>query len=345
MVKALSSAGVAIHILGTDGVHNSAMGLPVKSVVLKPKRTPISRLLRRRREIDEFSARTGAHVVHLEAPPFITTSSVPTIATVHDLRHFYPSSRSLFTGEAFYQLLFLRSHLRKFRMVFALSPWGSHELNRLLGFDSSKIRVIPPIVETPVLTTADNFIPRNERKYALALGHIERRKNLGVLIAASAEASWPENVDLLVAGRDHGALEELAELNCSLGGKAIFIGGVSDDEKWALLRGANVVLLPSTIEGFGILGTEAPAAESPVLVSNTSSLIDLSCDARALLDQDKPAEWARTVSAIALDSNLSRQIVQAQQRNLETFSTTSVLKLLFDSYRFLIGPPHAAEQK
>lgn len=341
IVTALNAVGIEVHVRGLEGVHDSVHSLPVASCELVPKQSPLRRFLGRRKEIDDFARRTGVHIIHLEAPPFLSGKVAPSVASIHDLRHFYPTSRSLSTGEAFYQVFFLRNHIKNIPLILSLSPWASDEMERLVGIPAHKTKIVPPIVENP---------PRIEQswqaggpKYAIALGHLERRKNLEVIVAASGEASWPEDVELLIAGTNQGSLEELATTNCSANGKAVFLGSISDADKWTLLRGALVVLLPSLVEGFGIVAVEAPMVGTPVFVANTSGLEELGAHPSALLDPHSPKDWAEAVNAISLNADLRNDILAHQQSLAPKFSQEQVTSSLLDGYRKIIGSPRVGE--
>ena len=344
IVRGLSSAGIEVHVRGTEGIHEGVADLPIASYELRPKSSPARRLLLRRREIDAFARSTGVQVVHLEAPPFVGGKTVPTIASIHDLRHFYPGARSLWSGEAIYQIFFLRFHLRNVSLVYALSEWSSKEIQRILRVPSKRIEVIPPIFEgisRPLTKKSPSRIPE---KYAIALGHIEPRKNLEVIVAATAQSTWPPDVQLFIAGTDQGSLEKICEVNCFLGGKAVILGPVSDEEKWELLQCAIVTLLPSTLEGFGIIALEAPSAGSPIIVSKESGLDLLSVHASASVRSDSPEDWARVVNAVARDAKLREEILFSQSVNAVKFSRSAVMKRQLDSYAAVIQPDQLAKE-
>ena len=336
MVHGLSSAGIEVHVRGTEGIHGSVANLPIESYELRPIRHSASRLLSRRREIDAFARSTGVQVVHLEAPPFVAAKTVPTIASIHDLRHFYPGSRSLWSGEALYQIFFLPFHLRNVAMIYALSEWSSREIQRILRLPSEKIEVIPPIFESRGSPPKKKSPSQSHEKYAIAIGHIEPRKNLEVIVAASAQSTWPPDVQLYIAGTDQGSLEKICEVNCSLGGKAIFLGPVSDEEKWELLRGAVAALLPSKLEGFGIIALEAPSVGCPVIVAQGFGLEALAVHPSASARSDSPEDWAWVVNAVAKDAKLRKEIVISQNLHAEQFRHSANTKRQLDTYRAVI---------
>lgn len=80
-------------------------------------------------------------------------------------------------------------------------------------------------------------------------------------------------LEIRIAGRGKDA-ERVAELTRSLGieKNVRLIGAVTDAERNALLAGAEVQLMPSRFEGFGLAAAEAMAAGVPLVASDAGSL-------------------------------------------------------------------------
>lgn len=127
------------------------------------------------------------------------------------------------------------------------------------------------------LETAWALGPRGAR--VLAVGGVEARKNTGRLLTAFIELrrSHPE-ARLIVAGGasllPHDAearafREAAAAAGLAIGpGQAIVpTGPVPDDWMPALYRAADVVAMPSLVEGFGLAALEGLACGTPVVVS------------------------------------------------------------------------------
>jgi glycosyltransferase involved in cell wall biosynthesis len=96
--------------------------------------------------------------------------------------------------------------------------------------------------------------------YLLYVGALEPRKGLDVLADAWARAAL-DGVELLVAGEGR---ETVAG--------ATHLGHVSDSELQALYAGAQAVVLPSFLEGFGLPPREAAAYGTPSIVSDLPTL-------------------------------------------------------------------------
>ena len=110
------------------------------------------------------------------------------------------------------------------------------------------------------------------RKTLLFLARLDRIKGLDVLAeAAGSLAESRDDFSLVVAGS--GAPEYEAEIRGlfdrrGLSERTVFTGMVVGEDKWRLLRAADVFVLPSRHENFGIAVVEAMASGTPVVVSD-----------------------------------------------------------------------------
>jgi glycosyltransferase involved in cell wall biosynthesis len=111
-----------------------------------------------------------------------------------------------------------------------------------------------------------------DKDVILFLGRIHPKKGCDILIEAAARiaAQFPR-AHLLIAGPDQtGSVEQLQRLAASRGiaDKLTWIGPVYGDERWFLYNLADVFILPSHMENFGLTVAESLSQGRPVLISD-----------------------------------------------------------------------------
>jgi len=111
-----------------------------------------------------------------------------------------------------------------------------------------------------------------DKRIALFISRIDRKKGCDLLLHAFAQVCGrtPE-WHLVMAGPDRsGWMAALRRLAADLGieERITWTGMLSGDLKWGAYRSADVFVLPSHSENFGIVVSEALACGLPVLISN-----------------------------------------------------------------------------
>ena len=129
---------------------------------------------------------------------------------------------------------------------------------------TSPIALIPNGVEVPAVLPER---VRSATRRALFLGRLHPIKGLPMLIEAWRRVG-PVGWELVLAGPDedgHRATLDAQVHAAGLGDAISFAGPVADADKWALYRTADVFVLPSHTENFGLVVAEALGAGVPVL--------------------------------------------------------------------------------
>ncbi|MFN8423560.1 MAG: glycosyltransferase [Anaerolineae bacterium] len=194
----------------------------------------------------------------------------------------------------------------------------------LYGADPSKIEIIPPGVDLDVFRP----MPRAEalghlhrdpcERIILFVGRMDPIKGLDTLIRAMGivvgrDPTLKENACLCVVGGDAsedlrrtdaelGRLNELAD-SLGLGHLVRFVGSQSQDALRYYYNAAEVVVVPSRYESFGMVALEAMACGTPVIASDVGGLSTLIRDGRTgflVPDGDPEALAAKLQPLLAL---------------------------------------------
>lgn len=202
---------------------------------------------------------------------------IPLIATVHATEH---GRRGGIYDDRQQFIHFLEERLVfEAWKVIACSYYMRDEISHVLHVPYNKIEVIPNGVFEITMTEQINNEYRN--KYALAHEHIiffigrhVYEKGLDILIKAFAEAlKIRDDLKLIIAGKGYYT-EEAKNIVYSLGimHKVMFLGFISDEERDKLYSLADVVVVPSRYEPFGIVALEGMKYGKVVITSDVGGL-------------------------------------------------------------------------
>ncbi len=195
----------------------------------------------------------------------------------------YPGTMS-FRTRTMLNLTLKRSIKRADRII-TISEFSKNQIIKHFGVAPENIVIIPCAADSR------KFCPVSDRdavrrqvcprygidgEYYLYLGNLEPRKNITRLIEAYGEAvkKRPDIPLLVIAGGKGWLYEEIFSRVETLGlsDRVIFTGYVDDSDVPLLMNGAKAFCFPSLYEGFGMPPLEAMSCGVPVIVSNTSSL-------------------------------------------------------------------------
>jgi glycosyltransferase involved in cell wall biosynthesis len=213
------------------------------------------------------------HTAHLPAPRGL---AVPYTITIHDLRRLDALDSTLVRWPSWTAGIAIRRAIRGAAAVIAVSESVRADIR-------ARFRV-PPERAGIVRNAADHFAPLPRQLSAnapiLCVGHLERRKNIDVVLRAlSIDRELPR---LALAGAPKANEEErLRRLASRLGvaDRVEFLGPFDDRELASLYAHAGCVVLPSRIEGFGISALEAQRARAPLAIAVIPPLVEVASSA------------------------------------------------------------------
>ncbi|GAA2032827.1 hypothetical protein GCM10009819_16100 [Agromyces tropicus] len=242
------------------------------------RRLPLGRIARasaaQRRAIGRllYAGDAVAHRMALELPPAPTD-----VITIHDVVSWRFPDESAPVPAAI-------EEARRAAAVICVSEFSAREAVELLGIRDPHVvhnGVDTRFFDAAPLDAATRRAHRLPERYVLHAGGATRRKNLEGL----AEA-WPAvhrerpDLELVLAGPPHPRRTALFD---GMPGTRL-VGRLPDEVMPGLVAGAEVVVVPSLYEGFGLPALEAMAANVPVVAAATSSLPEVVGDAGILVE-------------------------------------------------------------
>jgi glycosyltransferase involved in cell wall biosynthesis len=303
-----------------------AHGIECREV--EPAPPPFVRWRRSALEWDATLRQFGAAALQAETLP-VPRTTFPLLLTLHDLRDL--ESPPLDARAAYVRWLLPRDFRRVARVIAVSRDTADLVVNRC-RMPRDRVRVVAnapdPNVrrdEDPALRAALLATFSVPRRFVLALGHVEPRKNLGVLIAAvrrlRGDARFAD-LGVVCCGRaiepERSQVAALATRDPAV--PLTFTGPLDEKSRNGLLALASCIATPSRIEGFGLVPLEAMAAGVPVVAARARALPEVLGDAALFHEPNDAAELARQLAAVLDDPNLRRRLIAAGLERARSYS-------------------------
>jgi len=278
------------------------------------------------------------HVPHYNAPLLCRGPLV-----VH-LR--LPGNRRLSTyGYAWPMLLAVS---RRADQIVTVSQFSKREIVDALGVPESKITVIPCGVsnEFSPSTARARLAELNDSfhlpsPFILYVGNLKPHKNVITLLRAFALLRKTKRIPhaLVIVGDDPHWRKTTLEACRRLGISDLvrFLPHVEQCLLPGLYGAAEAVVLPSTLEGFGLPVIEAMACGTPVIASNAASLPEVGGDSALYFDPVSAEELAGQVERLLASPELRSRLQQRGLQRAQKFSWQECAREHIALYSGLLG--------
>jgi glycosyltransferase involved in cell wall biosynthesis len=233
----------------------------------------------------------------------------------------------------------LRRSVRSGAVVVASSAATAERTRELLRTDRVEVvHLGPPRASSEPARRPSWATTLGVRPFALALGTIERRKNLPALLASfgAAAGAVPE-LELVLAGADGddspAVTAAVAALPPHVRARVHRPGAVDAGAKAWLLGAATMLAYPSLDEGFGFPLLEAQQAGLPVVATRAGSIPEVGGDGVELVPLGDADALADALVRVATDDRTRARLIAAGTANLDRFSWAATAAATADLYR------------
>jgi D-inositol-3-phosphate glycosyltransferase len=271
-----------------------------------------------------------------------TRWGIPHIATFHTLGEI--KNRALASeNESEHRI---ESERRIVRGADAIVCFSEHErrlLGSLYGADPDRVAVVPCGVDLYRFRPLDRGECRRSlnldaRPLVLYVGRLEPLKGLDILIRAMAQLKQSEARLLVVGGDAHSTAEQrrLSRLAHSVGleGRITFAGAVEQSILPFYYNAADVCVMPSHYESFGLVAVEAMACGTPVIGSRVGGLATTVEDGRTgyLIPWRRPEPFAEKIDLVLSNPELRNNLGRGARQAMRGFSWQNVAQGLAAEY-------------
>jgi glycosyltransferase involved in cell wall biosynthesis len=285
------------------------------------------------------------HFPHFNAPIFYSGKRVHTI---HDITpKFFPGhkQKSWFRKKA-YELT-IKTSLRKSAQIITISQNTKVDLIKHFQVPETKIIVSYLGIEKH-FKKVENYanIKELKAKYGITKPYLffisawRNHKNFeGLIKAFELLKKQGSDYQLVLGGKEDPNYPNITQVlkNSEYKNDIISPGFISDQELPTFYSDAEIFIIPSFYEGFGIIGLEAMACQTPVISSNSTALPEILGDAALYFDPKNTQEIADQITTLSNNQELQAQLITKGLEQIKKYSWTDCAKQTLNTYKKILN--------
>lgn len=264
-------------------------------------------------------------------------SPCPSVVVVHDLTVLRMPQYCTRRKRLLMRLM-LRSSIAAASVVATVSDASKRDIQELLGVAPERIALLPGAAHPSCRRAAPEAVTEARsrygltRPYVLTVGTLEPRKDLLTLLRAFDElghrAQGREFV--VVGGRGWHDRQLVRELNKRTADRRVrWLGYVNERDLVALYSGADLFVLASTLEGFGLPVLEALACGAPVVASDVAALREVGGEVARFVPPGDVSSFASAIEDALRDPERAPAARAAGPARAAQFSWTRTAEALW----------------
>lgn len=261
------------------------------------------------------------------------------VVTIHDLIYLkFRESRPPYIPDLLARKI-IGATVRKADKIIAVSENTKKDIIKFFPYAAGKIDVIHEAADPIFNKIVDERLKSAiKKKYSLPdavilyVGSLKRHKNIeGLIDAYKNLKSRGIKHRLVIVGRyrprEKGLLEKIHSTD------ALYLGEIPTGDLAAVYNLANLLVLPSLYEGFGLTALEAMACGLPVAASSVASLPEVIGDAGVFFNPYDTTDIAVKIYEVIKDEGLKRGLIEKGFNRVRDFSWENVSRETIEMYR------------
>jgi glycosyltransferase involved in cell wall biosynthesis len=268
----------------------------------------------------------------------------PSVVTIHDLN--YITLRHTMPGVKRTVLHFFSiQSARRANHVITVSDFSKREICRTIKLNPGKITVTHEgAMRDGASNSSENWMELTRRyrirePYVVAFGGRTLHKNIPHLIRAFALVKDGFPHSLVLIGHIPSNVD-LATESKEIRDRVTLTGYVPEEHILPLLSHADLFVLPSLYEGFGLPVLEAQQAAVAVACSTAGSLPEVGGDGAIYFDPASVEQIADTIRRCLADATLRSQLILKGRENLARFSWDKTARETLSVYQDVFKQNH-----
>ena len=180
--------------------------------------------------------------------------------------------------------------------------------------------------------------PTISEKFVLFAGRLATNKGLSDLISAM-QLIDKKSVDLVITGADMGLGKQLEKEASDKGVTIHRLGHIDDETYRSVLAAAEMLVLPSEYEAFGIVLLEAAAAKTAVIGTNVGGIPEAMSPGNngLIVEYNDVNNLAKSIAILLEDEKMSKEMGNSGREWAKNFSWESIVKEIEHEYKLIIG--------
>ncbi|MDH5643676.1 MAG: glycosyltransferase family 4 protein [Gemmatimonadota bacterium] len=275
-----------------------------------------------------------------------SVKGAPTLVTVHDLHPVHTTSQPASSVRERVRNQMLHRVLDSIRRAdgwIVSTEWLKNQLEEWLE-RSGNIWVVPYGVDNDLFdddlnerkTVRNSWGVSKEAVAVLHVGSVVPRKRFEMAIETVALLRGRKiDAHLIQVGATLTPAQKEILRERRLDGFAKMLGPVNEMHLKQAYRGADVLMFPSSYEGFGLPVIEAMAAGLPVVNSGAGALAEVSGQGAVVVEEFEASAYADRIQQIVSDESFRANLVQRGKKRAGDFKWEETARLTAEVYRNL----------
>ncbi len=241
--------------------------------------------------------------------------------------------------------------------IVCASQHERHLLTRLYDADPERVAIVPCGVDLDLFHPQDKEAARRalgfgDERIILFVGRIEPLKGIDILINAAAQLEDEPDCHVLIVGGDGRSRREMGHLrglatHLGIGERVAFLGAVDHEKLPLYYNAADVCVVPSFYESFGLVALEAMACGTPVVASRVGGLTGTVRHGETgyLISWRCPEPFAERLELLLGNEALRRRFGEEAHEVVQRYRWTHVAEAVAGLYRDLVGDMALEEER
>ena len=234
--------------------------------------------------------------------------------------------------------------------IVAFSQHERDAMIRLYEAPDEKIEVIPCGVDVDLFRPMDQGIARRklglqDSKVVLYVGRLEPLKGVDIILRAVAQLEQGDPVKTIIVGGDLQEDSEMCRLKSlsqelGISRQVSFLGRLEQQELPTYYSAADICVMPSYYESFGLVALESMACGTPVIASRVGGLPTIVKNSYNgyLIPWHCPEPFADGLDVLLGSPSVRSAMSEAARRTAVSMQWPLVVDNLINSYQALLAP-------